>query len=177
LQTCANCDYEKEISHVDEDADNVCDNCEAELSADDVQKQEVTYKITFDESKAQRTEYSASKQVWKDDQLVLTNDRASSSTPVGDYTNPGRFYKSSEITIECAGMTQIVFDCSTAGDAKYKTAILELIQAAITAGKIKGTVANNNNVFTVTLTEETDSISFALTAQGRINTITVTAMQ
>ena len=177
LQTCASCDFEKEISHVDEDADNVCDNCEAELSADDVQKQEVTYTITFDASKAQRTEYSTSKQVWEDDQLVLTNNKASSTSNVGDYTNPGRFYKSSEITIECAGMTQIVFDCSNAGDTKYKTAILESIQAAITAGNIKGTVANNNNVFTLTLTEETDSISFALTAQGRVNSITVTAMQ
>ena len=61
---------------------------------------EATATISF-ANKAQRTEYSTSKQVWEQNGIVVTNEKASSTSNVGDYFNPARFYKSSKVTIQC----------------------------------------------------------------------------
>ena len=50
-------------------------------------------------NKANRTAYSSSQQVWEQNGIIVTNDKGASTSNVGDYANPGRFYKSSTVTI------------------------------------------------------------------------------
>ena len=81
---------------------------------------EATATISFAD-KAQRTEYSTSKQVWEQNGIVVTNEKASSTSNVGDYSNPARFYKSSKVTIKCnlGNITKI--EISGCGENKYAT--------------------------------------------------------
>lgn len=73
----------------------------------------VTAELSF-ASTDQRTAYSTSQQVWEQNGIKLTNDKASSTSNVGDYSNPARFYKNSTIVIEAPGnITKIVFVCSS----------------------------------------------------------------
>ena len=119
--------------------------------------------------KANRTSYSTSQQVWEQNGIKLTNDKGTSTSNVGDYADPARFYKSSTVTIECARMTQIVIDCTTAGDNKYITPFLS---------DIKGdgvTVTQDGKKIIVTFAQEVDSFSFVCaTGQSRASSITVT---
>lgn len=73
----------------------------------------VTAELSF-ASTDQRTAYSTSQQVWEQNGIKLTNDKASSTSDVGNYSNPARFYKNSTIVIEAPGnITKIVFVCSS----------------------------------------------------------------
>ena len=78
--------------------------------------------VTIDfTDKANRTAYSTEQQVWEQNGIVVTNDKGASTSNVGDYGGdgyPARFYKSSTVTIEYPGMTQLVIDCFGL-DAKY----------------------------------------------------------
>ena len=59
---------------------------------------------------ANRVSISTEQQVWSENGVTVTNDKAGSSSNVnGDYTNPARFYKGSTVTVEYPGMTRIVF--------------------------------------------------------------------
>ena len=115
---------------------------------------------------AQRTEFSTSKQVWVQNGITVTNDKASSSSNVADYANPVRFYASSKVTVEGAGMTVIKFTCS---ESKYATNLNTSI------GTVAGaTVTVSGSVVTVTFDEAVDSFVIAkLSAQVRISSITV----
>ena len=62
-------------------------------------------------NKDNRTSISENAQVWEQNGVKLTNDKGSSSTDVGNYSSPARFYKSSNATVECAGMKKIEFFC------------------------------------------------------------------
>lgn len=115
--------------------------------------------------KAQRTEFSSSKQVWEQNGIILTNDKASSSSAVADYAKPARFYASSSITVECTSgkMTQIVFDCNS---ASYATAMKNSIGTTATVSSDK---------VTVTFSTPCESFNIAkLTAQVRMDALTVT---
>ncbi|MBR2623166.1 MAG: InlB B-repeat-containing protein, partial [Clostridia bacterium] len=68
--------------------------------------------LTFDDT-AKRTEFSTEKQVWTENSIILTNDKAESTNNVANYADPVRFYKSSTITIEYPQMFVIVFTCNT----------------------------------------------------------------
>ena len=120
--------------------------------------------------KAQRTTYSTSQQVWEQNGIVFTNDKASSTSNVGDYANPVRLYKSSSLTItmkEGYEMTKIVF--VGAGDSKYKTAIKASLEKA---GYV---CTNSGNDYTVTLDPAVTSINIPeFTAQARLASLTVT---
>ena len=77
--------------------------------------------ITIDFSDtANRTEFSASIQVWGNGDFILTNNKAASTNDVADYTNPARFYAHSEIVISGVSMTKLVFACDA---SKYVTAL------------------------------------------------------
>ena len=168
LETCANCDHSKEMTHVDDNADSVCDKCETAVTEEDTQKQEVILTLTFDDV-AKRTSFSTQEQVWEENGIKLTNNKAGSSNDIGNYSAPARFYKSSQIEIECAGMKQIVFDCNTAA---YATALVN----SITADNC--TVSVSSDKVTVVFTEEVDSFTIeSLSAQVRMDGLTVTAMQ
>ena len=159
--------------HVDSDPeDGKCDNCGAKIAPTMVEKE-----LTLDLSNIDnRTDYSNTIQVWEQNGVVLTNAKGSSTNNVGDYT-PARFYKSSSVTIECAGMVKIVFDCTDVGETKYIDAIIDSIMSAISSGDINGSAIKNDAVITLTLNEKCDSISFTLLNQGRARAITITALQ
>lgn len=113
--------------------------------------------LTFDD-KAKRVEYSTSIQVWKENGITVTNDKASSTTNVGDYYKPARFYKDSKVTISAPGMIEeIVINCSGM-DSKYVTAW-------------GGNVANG--IVTISLDGTSESWTHQMSAQGRANSVTV----
>ena len=115
--------------------------------------------------KANRTTYEAtSKQVWEQNGITVINDKAASTTNIGDYAAPARFYKSSKLTIQCEGMTKIVFDCPTSESNKY----LKPLADVITGSTVDG------GLVTVEFTEAVDELVLDLTAgQVRVNSITV----
>lgn len=117
--------------------------------------------ITFDD-RAKRTEYSTTKQVWVENGIIVTNDKAASTTNVGDYAKPARFYKDSNLKIEYPNMTQIVIDC-TGLESKYVTAYESIEGATVVNGFVTITFAQPVNEFVIT----------GLSAQARANSITI----
>ena len=117
-------------------------------------------------NKANRTVFTTSQQVWEQNGVKLINDKASSTSDVADYAAPARFYKSSKITVEYAGMTKIEFVCNS---GSYATAL----QSSITTG----TVTVNGSVVTVVLPAAADSyvISSLTGGQVRMDSLTVYA--
>ena len=115
--------------------------------------------------KAQRTSFSTTKQVWVQNGVTFTNDKASSSNNIADYANPVRLYQNSSVTVACSlgNMTKIVFACD---NASYATAMKNSIGSSATASSDKVTVTldGTSNTFTVA----------KLTAQVRLDRITVT---
>ena len=111
----------------------------------------------------QRVSLGEEKQVWSNDGITFTNNKASSTADVADYTNPVRLYKSSEIVIECANIAKIVFVCSS---ESYATALKNSIGDAASV---------SDKEVTVTLNGTSNSFSAILrSAQVRLNSLTVT---
>ena len=110
--------------------------------------------------KANRTEFDTEHQVWEQNGITVTNNKGASTNNVGDYANPGRFYKSSEVIIEAPGkIVSISVDCNGL-DEKYVT-------------PWGGTV--ENGVVTISLDGTSESYTIAsLSAQARAYSITVT---
>ena len=106
--------------------------------------------ITFDDV-ANRISFSSSQQVWSKDGITVTNNQGASTVPVADHSNPARFYKNSDLTIEYTEeFTTVVVTC--AGDPKYHIpASLQIDGATIT---VSGTI--------VTITFETPVDSFTI---------------
>lgn len=124
---------------------------------------EVVATLTFDD-KAKRTEYSTDIQVWEENGIKLTNNKASSTNDVADYAKPARFYANSSIVIEAPGnITKLVFDCN---ESSYATAIKNSIGTTATASSDKVTVL-------ISSPDETFTIA-KLTAQARVDAVTVT---
>ena len=116
--------------------------------------------------KANRTEFSTSKQVWKQNGITVTNDKASASSDVADYANPVRFYQGSNVTISYPNMTKIVLDCHGL-ESKYVGSWLNVTNA---------TATNNNGIITIEFNAPVDSITFtSLAKQSRAYSITVYA--
>ena len=119
-------------------------------------------------NKAQRTSFSTTKQVWEQNGVTFTNDKANSTNDIADYANPVRLYTNSKITITAPGnMTKIVFDCNS---SSYATAMKNSI------GTVSGaTVTVSSDKVTVTFTSAVESFIIAkLTAQVRLDSLTVT---
>lgn len=115
-------------------------------------------------SKNQRTSFSASKQVWKQNGITFTNDKASSTSDVADYAAPVRLYAKSKLVIEAPGsITKIVFDCNS---SSYATAMKNSAggTATVSSDKVTVTLDGSSNTYTVS----------SLTAQIRLDSITVT---
>ena len=117
--------------------------------------------------KANRTEFDTAHQVWVQNGITVTNNKAASTSNVADYANPARFYKSSDLTIAYTGMTEIVIECNS---AQYASALV----ASITDTSV--TVTTFATSVTITFAQATNSWTIAaLSAQVRINSITVSA--
>ena len=118
--------------------------------------------LTFDADKANRTSYSTTQQVWSENGITFTNDKASSSTPVADYGNPVRLYASSSITIAMADGSKIVKIDFLCNNTTYSTNLANSISGATVSG--------------TTVTVELDSVenyTVTLGAQVRLNSLTV----
>ena len=140
---------------------------QAKKPAEGGAQQEVTATLTFND-KAKRTTYTTSKQVWEENDIVVTNDKSSSTSNVGDYVNPARFYKSSKLTVTAPGNIQsIVFDCNSSTYAND-------LKSSITTG----TVSVASDKVTVVLDgSTTDFVVASLSAQVRMDAITVTYLK
>lgn len=124
--------------------------------------------ITFDAAKTQRTSFSTTQQVWAEGNITFTNDKASSSNAIADYSNPVRLYQGSSVTIAVAegNITEILIVSD--GTAKYKTALQNSITGA------GATYTNSGNNYTITLDGSSASFTMSMTAQARFKSITVT---
>ena len=112
--------------------------------------------------KANRTTYTTSQQVWEQNGIKVTNDKASSTTNVGDYANPGRFYKGSNVKIEAPGAIVSISINVSGLDSKYVTPW--------------GTASNG--IVTITLDGTSNTYQLTnLSAQARANSMTVTYLQ
>ena len=156
---CADCDAVVNAA----EAHNLKENCPECGYIVPGQSFELT--ITFND-KSKRTEYSTSIQVWEENGIKLTNNKGSGNN-IGDYANPARFYKDSEVIIEFAGMTKIEIDCAGI-ESKYVTPWTESLEKIANC-----TVVLSNNIVTVTFNSPVDSFTFVATAQIRANSITV----
>ena len=119
--------------------------------------------ISFSDT-ANRTVFNTSQQVWVQNGITVTNDKAASSSSVANYYNPARFYASSSLTIKAEGnITKIVFDCNT---ASYANTLKESIgsSATVSSDKVTVTLSGNSDTFKVA----------KLNAQVRVDSITVT---
>lgn len=118
--------------------------------------------------KAQRTTFTTSQQVWTQNGITLTNDKAASTSNVADYANPARFYKSSKITVEAPGnITKIEFTCNS---ASYATAL----KSSIASGT--GTATASGSVVTVIPSSSSAAFEIASLTGGqvRMNSLKVT---
>ncbi|MBR5570781.1 MAG: InlB B-repeat-containing protein [Oscillospiraceae bacterium] len=127
---------------------------------------EETVALSFAD-KANRTTFTTSQQIWEQNGIKLTNNKKASTSNVADYAKPARFYASSELIVECAGMKSIVFDCNS---SSYATTMKTSI------GTVSGaTVATSSDKVTVTFTSAVDSFTVAkLSGQVRMDSISVT---
>lgn len=115
-----------------------------------------------------RTEFSTERQVWEQNGITVTNEKASSASDVADYSNPARFYKNSSLLIEYPGMVKFVAECSS---STYATAFANSISGA--------SVTTDGQNVTVQLAAAADSFAIAALSGGqvRMNAITVYAAE
>ena len=129
-----------------------------------VQAEDLTATLSF-ANKAQRTSFSTSKQVWEQNGIKFTNNKSASTNAIADYAKPVRLYAGSNIVVECANMTKIVFECNS---SSYATALKNSIGAT-------ATTSVSSDKVTVTFAEPCSSFTVAkLTAQVRMDALTVT---
>ena len=125
-----------------------------------------SYSVSFADV-ANRTVFSATQQVWVQNGVTVTNDKASSTNDVADYSNPARFYKGSALTVSKNGMKKIEFFCND-----YKDTYPTDLKASIT--DTNATVAVDGTKVTVTFTNAANTFSIAaLAGQVRVNSLTV----
>lgn len=110
-----------------------------------------------------RTSQSTTQQVWENAGVVLTNNKTSNSNNIVADVNPVRFYANSELIIECAGMTKIVFTCSS---STYASAMANSFTT--------GSVTTNDKIVTVVFDTPVDSVTVTMSAQSRVTSLAVT---
>lgn len=129
------------------------------------EKVEITSTLTFDD-KAKRTAFSSSSQTWEENGITFVNDKSQSTSAVADYAKPARCYASSKITVSTEGeISKIVFDCNS---ASYATALKNSIGSSATVSSDK---------VTVVLSGQESFVINKLTAQVRLDAVTVTYMK
>ena len=124
-----------------------------------------TATLTFDDI-AKRTAYNKeSNQIWEENDIIFTHNKASSSDTINVACKPIRCYKNSQIVIECTSgnITEIIFDCNSTA---YATALKK---------SIGNTATSNDDKVTVTFVESVEAFTVNLTSgQVRLDAITVT---
>ena len=87
------------------------------------------YTLSFSDV-ANRTVFTTETQVWVQNGVVVTNDKAASTNNVADYHGPARFYKNSSLKVEMEDaslISKIVFNCAS---SDYASALVSSISAA-----------------------------------------------
>lgn len=130
---------------------------------------ETTATITFDDpSKAQ---WSTSQQLWQENGITVTNNKAASTSNIDvakKYSNPARFYKSSEVIVEYPSMTKLVID-HTGQQSKY-------VGWKDSFSDTNATAVADANTTTITFATPVDSFKFnSMSVQSRAFSITVYA--
>ena len=116
---------------------------------------------------ANRTVLSKEQQVWVQNGITVTNNKANSQSDVADYCNPARFYQGSEVIIEYPGMTKIVIDC-TGAESKH-------VESWVTS-TTNATATSSGKTVTITFDAPVDSFTISsLAKQARASSITVYA--
>ena len=152
-----------DIIYVDENTNPSENKIYYAVFADEVvgEPEEVEATLSF-ANKAQRTSFSSTQQVWEQNGITLTNDKASAQSNVGDYANPARFYAASSISITAPGnITKIVFTCS---EDKYATVLATSIGETSSGTKVTATLDGESNTFSIA----------SLSAQVQMSSLTVT---
>ena len=114
--------------------------------------------------KAQRTSYSTTKQVWEQNGITFTNNKASSTNNVADYAKPVRLYAKSEVIVDAPGnITKIVFNCN---NTTYANALKNSVgaEASVSSKAVTVVPTATNTSYTIA----------SLTAQVRLDNIVVT---
>lgn len=125
-----------------------------------------SYELSFADA-ANRTSFSSTQQVWEQNGVKLTNDKAGSTSDVADYVAPARFYKSTSLKVEKAGMSKIVFYLNSGKPASGLTDSISDSNAS---------VSTEGYVVTVSFTNAVDVFEIpSLAAQIRMDSLTVYA--
>lgn len=115
---------------------------------------------------ANRVSFDSNKQVWSANGITLTNNKGASTSNVADYHAPARFYKSSEIIVECdKAMSKIVFACNS---ASYASAL----QASL--GSTPSTIDGSSVIVEFDIATTSFTIASLTGGQVRMNSLTVT---
>ena len=122
--------------------------------------------ISFDD-KANRTVFNTEQQVWVQNGVTVTNDKGASTSNVGDYAAPARFYKSSTLKVESEkSFTTLVFTC---GSASYASAL----QASIANEGV--TVKVDGSIVTITLSAAANSFVIDSLTGGQVRVVSIEA--
>ena len=115
---------------------------------------------------ANRVEWDTEHQIWSANGITLTNNKGASTSNVADYSAPARFYKSSELIVECdKAMSKIEFACNS---ASYATAL----QASL--GATPATVDGSSVIVEFDSATKNFTIASLTGGQVRMNSLTVT---
>ena len=121
---------------------------------------EVTATLTFDDA-AKRIVSTTTQQVWVENNITLTYNKADYNNNLAEYEKPVRFYANTTISLEAPGnIESIEFACNTTA---YATALMNAISGSSVNGKI----------VTVTLDGSSSTVTYKMTAQVRMDALTV----
>ena len=106
--------------------------------------------ITFDDT-AKRTVFTTSQQVWVENGITVTNDKAASTNNVANYSKPVRFYQGSALTVAAPGnITKIVFECNSASYAtQLQSSITTTDSITVDSDKVTVELATPSKSFIV----------------------------
>ena len=109
----------------------------------------------------QRTSCTTECQVWQNGNATLTNNKAGSSSDVSEQysCNPARFYKNSDVIIECQGMTKLVIVC---GEAANGNDYASLLVNSISDSSV--TVTSDGTTVTIVFSAPVNSFTYTSTA-------------
>lgn len=110
--------------------------------------------------KANRTVYTTEQQVWAQNGITVTNNKAASTSNVGDYANPARFYKSSDVIVEYTqAFSKLVITCG--GETKhYLEASLVIEGATVSVDGNVCTIVFDTPVTSMTITTLSKQVRF-----------------
>ena len=135
------------------------------ISAPEQEQPENEATLSFTDAN-NRVSWDANTQVWSANGITLTNNKGASTSNVADYVAPARFYKSSELIVECDhAISKIDFACN---GGSYATALKDSITS--------GNVTVDGSIVTVTFSSPVSSYTIASLTGGqvRMNSLTVT---